>query len=39
MAKARTETSQQTISGLLAKREELLEELGVMRQRDGAIAR
>lgn len=38
MAKARTETYQVTISGLIGRREELLEELAQLREREGVLA-
>lgn len=38
MAKARTETYAHTISGLMSRREELIEELAQMREREGALA-
>jgi hypothetical protein len=38
MRKARTDTYQHTISGLLSKREEMLEELAVLREREGVLA-
>lgn len=36
--RARTESYAHTISGLLSKREEMLEELAVMREREGVLA-
>lgn len=38
MPKARTETYSHAISALISKREEMLEELAVMREREGALA-
>lgn len=36
--KARTETYAHTITGLMSRREELLEELGQLREREGVLA-
>ncbi len=36
--KARTETYQHTIAGLISKRAEMLEELAVIREREGVLA-
>ena len=38
MRKARTETYAHAITGLMTKREEMLEELAVLREREGALA-
>jgi len=38
MRKARTETYKNTISGLIGRREELLEELAQLREREGVLA-
>ncbi|PZO54512.1 MAG: hypothetical protein DCF16_04850 [Alphaproteobacteria bacterium] len=38
MAKARTETYAHTIAGLIGRREELLEELAQLREREGVLA-
>jgi hypothetical protein len=36
--RARTDTFKHTITGLIAKREEMLEELAVLREREGVLA-
>lgn len=38
MSKARTDTYAHTISGLLSKRSEMMEELAVIREREGVLA-